>query len=85
MGIHRPRRVTADGPVEDLATDDLLAMYTVEYEGLTMENLGIAIVALLSAIPDDRVWSKPMIYSSGDSGVIHMEGLKRKVFEGTEV
>lgn len=85
MGIHRPKRVTPDGPVDDLNSTEVLTMYAIEYEGLTMENLGVAMVALLSAIPDDRLWSKPMIYAHDDTGVIHMEGIRRKVFEGSNV
>ena len=84
MTIHSPKRIGPDGPTDDLKSDDLLVMYTIEYEGLTMENLGIAVLALLTAIPDDYVWSKPMIYAKDDTGVIHMEGLKRKVFESAQ-
>ena len=87
MTIHRPRRVGPDGPTEDLDSNDLIVMYTIEYADLSMENFGVAMVTLLTALPEDRLWTKPMIYqnTNENSGVIHIEGIKRKVFEGSQV
>ena len=87
MTIHRPKRITDKGPTDDLSSDDLIVMYSIEYEDLSMENFGVAMVSLLTALPEDRLWTKPMIYQSNteNSGVIHVEGIKRKVFEEAQV
>ena len=50
MGVNKVKRVVDNTVVDDLETDELIAIYTVEYQGLTMENFGIAMVALLTAI-----------------------------------
>lgn len=86
MTIHRPRRISDLGPTEDLSSDDLIVMYAIEYEDLSMENFGVAMVSLLTALPEDRLWTKPIIYKNDteDSGVIHIEGIKRKVFESAK-
>lgn len=85
MGVNKVKRVVDNTVVDDLETDELIAIYTVEYQGLTMENFGIAMVALLTAIPDERLWNKPMIYQKDNFGVIHIEGVKKKLYEGTAV
>ena len=84
MSVGRPRRVTKEGPTDDLKSDEVIALYCVEYSGDTMENLGIAVLALISALPDDRLWSKPNIFRAEDGCVVYAEGIKRKVFESSE-
>ena len=85
--IHRPKRVTDQGPVDDLDTNDLLAIYCIEYETQegenAMETFGVAMVSLLTALPEERLWSKPSIYTKDNSGVIHIEGVKKKLYEVT--
>ena len=83
MTIHRPKRIGPDGPTDDLKSDDLLVLYTIEYDELSMENFGVAMVTLLTAMPDNRLWSKPLLYTDGNSGVIHAEGILRKTFEAS--
>lgn len=79
--ISKPVRITDSGPTRDLHTDDLLACYTIDYTVNSMEELGIAMLAIIAALPDDRVWGKPSIYHSDDLHIIQFEGIKRKVFE----
>ena len=81
MGVGRTKRVTDSGVTDELVSDDLVTIYTIEYEGLTMENFGIAMVSLLTALPDERLWNKPSIYQKDEIGVIYIEGVKKKVFE----
>ena len=87
MAVYPPRRATGSGNSDELTTNDLIAVYTVEYDSAEgeegMRELGMAVAVLLSALPDDRVWAKPTYYKGETRSQIIVEGLKRKVFEGS--
>lgn len=82
-----PKRVTDKGLVDDLNTTELLALYSIEYTlgDNPMESFGVAMITLLSCLPQDRLWSLPLVYQKDNMGVIHIEGLKKKVYEETKV
>lgn len=77
----RISRITDNGTTNDLATNDLIASFCVEYAGDTMENFGEAMFLLLDSLPDDRLWSKATVFRGDNVCFISVEGIKRKVFE----
>lgn len=87
--IHSPKRVTGSGTSDELMSDDLLTVYTIEYTLEETDNpiqvLGVAMVALISALPDERLWNKPVIYKGDGTGQIYFEGVKKKLFEETKL
>lgn len=87
--ISRPKRITDKGVSDELLSDDLICVYSVEFDSLAdhndnMRELGVAMIALFSALPEDRLWSKPNIYLGETRSCVYIEGLKKKVYDDSK-
>ncbi len=87
--IQSPKRVSGSETSDEMLSDELLVVYTIEYSLDEGDNpiqvLGVAMVALISALPDDRLWNKPVIYKGDNTGQIYIEGMKKKVWEDSKL
>lgn len=84
--INRPKRITNKGIDDELYSDELICVYTVEFDSLpdhndNMRELGVAMLTLFSALPEDRLWGKPNIYLGELRSCVYIEGLKKKVYD----
>ena len=68
----------------DIETDELLAMFFVEFTPNSTEAFGEACSALLHAIPDNRLYEKPRIHYADTTGAIYIRGVLKTVFSKDE-